>query len=85
MKPAEIEEYNQNGRRMAQKAAEKLKGGFLSNVFGSKEERLDSALEYYKKALDSFKLAKNCSLSRVRVRAYQPRDVKGLPGIEERS
>jgi hypothetical protein len=64
MKSNESAEYNQVAEKFVRKAEEKLKGGFFKNLMTSKDERLDSALENYKKALDNFKLAKNCKVTR---------------------
>lgn len=58
------DEYNQEGYRLVRKAEEKLKGGFFKNMFSSKDERFDKALDNYKSALDNFKLAKNCGFIR---------------------
>jgi len=64
MKSNEAAEYNNTAEKFVRKAEEKIRGGVLKNIFTSKDERLDAGLEYYKKALDNYKLAKNCSLKR---------------------
>ena len=85
MKSNESAEYNRTAEGYMRKAEEKIRGGVLKNLFSSKDERLDSGLDYYKKALDNFKLAKNCSLTRGRMRHSEPRMCKACPRNEERS
>jgi len=60
MKANEAAEYNSIAEKFVRKAEEKIRGGVFKNMFTSKDERLDSGLEYYKKAIDNYKLAKNC-------------------------
>lgn len=51
--------YNAKAQEHVKKAQEKLKGGVFKNIFTSKNERIDEALDCYKKAIDNYKLAKN--------------------------
>ena len=51
--------YNSKALEHVKKAQEKLKGGVFKNLFTSKNERIDEALDYYRKAIDNYKLAKN--------------------------
>jgi hypothetical protein len=40
-----------------------LKGSFFGNLFGSKDQRKDDALDLYKKSANSYKLAEEKSLA----------------------
>ncbi len=58
--------YNKEAHEMLKKAEKSLKGGFWKNLTSTKEERIDKGLEYYERAINKFKLAKNCKIKRDR-------------------
>lgn len=47
--------FAKRGDDFRQKGEAALKGGFFSNMFGSKTERVDQALEYFKQAANCYK------------------------------
>lgn len=51
--------FNFKAEEFMQKGNKKLKGGFLSGIFGNKGERADEAIEYFKQAATNFKLSKH--------------------------
>lgn len=59
MNSQDKEKYIKNALTYIQKAEKALKGGVFKNLFSSKGERIDEALENYEKAINNYKLAKN--------------------------
>lgn len=59
MTPDDVNRYNLEGNKLAKKAQSAVKGSAFGNLFSSKSQRVDDAIELYKRALDNYKLAKN--------------------------
>ena len=59
MNSQDKEKYNNNAEKLIKKAEKSIKGGVFKNLFSSKGERIDDALQYYEKAINNYKLAKN--------------------------
>jgi len=72
MRTNDSNDLNGDAEALVSRAERKIKGSFFKNLCSSREERLDSAQILYKKAIDKYKLAKNCELRRVRVCDDQP-------------
>lgn len=47
----------QQGRKCVKEAKEKLGGGFFSNMFSSKKDRMEEAVRLYMEAAQQFKIA----------------------------
>jgi hypothetical protein len=61
----EAAEFNRRGNKLAREAEKLLADdGFLSNLFKGRQERLAEAIGLYEAAANSYKVAKNCGLSR---------------------
>lgn len=68
MNTEDASKYNSKAEEHIKKAQQKLKGGVFKNMFTSKNERIDEALDHYRKALDNYKLAKNwfeCAMTNI--------------------
>jgi len=65
MRMIESNDLNSEAEALVHRAEQKIKGSFFKNLCSSREERLDAAQALYKKAIDKYKLAKNCELIRV--------------------
>ena len=51
--------YNLKALELIKQGDKKIKGSFFGNIVSNKEERCESALEFYKQAATQYKLAKN--------------------------
>lgn len=59
MRSEDTMRYNVEGDKAVKKAQASIKGNFFGNIFSSKNQRVEEALDLYKKGLDNYKLAKN--------------------------
>lgn len=49
--------------KCVKEAKEKMKGGFFSSMFSSKNDRMEEAVRLYKEAAQQYKIAGNSSLT----------------------
>lgn len=59
MNKDDIQKYNIEGDKLVKKAEKAVQGSAFGNLFSSKSARVEEGIEFYKRALDNFKLAKN--------------------------
>jgi hypothetical protein len=83
MRPGELTDLNGEAEALVRRAEQKIKGSFFKNLCTSREERLDAAQSLYKKAIDKYKLAKNCEVMRVRMRDDKLGVRQNFQGAEE--
>lgn len=57
----DVTKYNEQGENEVKKAKKALKGNFVGNLLGNKDQRIEDAIEHYEKAIPQFKLSKNWS------------------------
>ena len=60
MNEQEKSSHRAKAELIIEKAKKKIKGGFLSNMFNSKSERLEDALELYTEAAKHFEACREC-------------------------